>query len=196
MPLPPAEDRELLHTRYITCKGYRRHDGLWDVEGELVDLKSFDLQVIERNDGIIPTGEPLHKMALRLTVDYDLLIHDVQASMDYTPFKHCPSIADNFRRLIGHRIAPGFTRLTRDLLGGTQGCTHLLEMLGTMATTAYQTTHQEREKREDFGIGGETPPPTLNTCHSFDTNGPVVQNYWPQFYTGDQPGDEKDTPHS
>ena len=65
-----------------------------------------------------------------------------------------------------------------------------------MATTAYQTTHQEREKREDFGIGGETPPPTLNTCHSFDTHGPVVQRYWPQFYTGDKDSDKDDTPQS
>lgn len=181
MPLPPPVDRELLHTRHVTCNGYKRNDGLWDIEGELIDIKSFDLAVAERNDGIIPAGEPLHKMSLRLTIDYDLNIRDVQACMDYTPFSYCPHIADSFRKLIGHKIAPGFTRLTRELLGGTQGCTHLLEMLGVLATTAYQTTHHEREKREDFGAQGGNRPPMLNTCHAFDTHGPVVKRYWPQF---------------
>ncbi len=190
MPLSTPAEREPVHTRHVTCNGYKRKDGLWDIEGELIDIKSFDLQVAERNDGVIPAGEPLHKMSLRLTIDYDLNILDVEAAMDYTPFRYCPEIADSFRKLIGHRIAPGFTRLTRELLGGTQGCTHLLEMLGVLATTAYQTTHHEREKREDFGTQGGGRPPMLNTCHTFDTHGPVVERYWPQFYEGNEKAGE------
>ncbi len=42
MPLPPPVDREPIHTRRIECTGYRRTDGLWDVEGHLVDTKSYE----------------------------------------------------------------------------------------------------------------------------------------------------------
>ena len=41
MPLPPAAPRKNMHTRDIQCCGYERADGLWDIEGHLVDTKSF-----------------------------------------------------------------------------------------------------------------------------------------------------------
>ena len=41
MPLGTATDRELVHGRTIICQGYRRADGLWDIEGHLVDTKAY-----------------------------------------------------------------------------------------------------------------------------------------------------------
>ena len=38
MPLPESALREQLHTRRIECRGYRREDGLWDIEGTLICL--------------------------------------------------------------------------------------------------------------------------------------------------------------
>ena len=43
MPLSPAAPREHIHTRTVTCRGYRRKDGLWDIEGHLVDVKRLHL---------------------------------------------------------------------------------------------------------------------------------------------------------
>ncbi len=38
MPLsPPAASREHIHTRVVECRGYRRDDGLWDIEGHITD---------------------------------------------------------------------------------------------------------------------------------------------------------------
>ncbi|MFQ5955759.1 MAG: DUF2889 domain-containing protein, partial [Kiloniellales bacterium] len=78
MPLSPAAAREPMHTRQIECRGYRRQDGLWDIEGHLTDEKSYAFHNQWR--GEIASGEPVHDMWLRLTVDDDLLIHEAEAT--------------------------------------------------------------------------------------------------------------------
>lgn len=181
MPLPTPVERALSHTRQVTCRGYKRHDGLWDIEAYLVDTKTYDMEMSERENGVIKAGEPLHEMAIRITVDLDLNILDAVAVMDNTPFRMCPGIAEHFKALIGLQIAPGFTRKTRDLFGGIHGCTHLLELLGPLATTAFQATHQERQYMEDWHTG-HNPPPMLNSCHAFDEGSEVVRTHWPAHY--------------
>ena len=39
-PSPPAP-AAAIHHRRIDCRGYRRADGLWDIEGHLTDAKSY-----------------------------------------------------------------------------------------------------------------------------------------------------------
>ncbi|MDI3326707.1 DUF2889 domain-containing protein [Pontibacterium granulatum] len=181
MPLPSPANRVQQHTRRVVCEGYKREDGLWDIEGHLLDTKNMPIELKDRDEGILPAGEPVHSMAIRLTIDLDLNILDVAASMDATPFKGCPSIADSYKRLIGVQIKPGFTKLTREMFGGVNGCTHLLELLGPVATTAYQATHHEREIQEGW-TDGDQKPPMLDMCHTMDSKGGVVQQYWPHFY--------------
>jgi len=41
MPLSAPVPRQLLHRRVVQCTGYRREDGLWDIEGRMVDTKGF-----------------------------------------------------------------------------------------------------------------------------------------------------------
>lgn len=41
MAFNPAAPREAYHTRTISCQGWRRQDGDWDVEGRMVDTKPF-----------------------------------------------------------------------------------------------------------------------------------------------------------
>ena len=55
MPLPPAAPRKAVHTRSIDCRGYEREDGLWDIEGRLVDTKAFHWR---RREGMadLPAG--------------------------------------------------------------------------------------------------------------------------------------------
>lgn len=179
MALSEPADRTLSHTRQIRCQGYKRADGLWDIEAHLLDTKTWDMEMSERANGVIRAGEPLHEMAIRITVDLDLNILDAEAVMDNTPFRMCPAIAERFRLLKGLQIAPGFTRKTRELFGATQGCTHLLELLGPLATTAFQSTHQERQYLEDRD---RTPPPMLNSCHTFAEDSQVIRDHWPAHY--------------
>ena len=62
----PAK-RDLKHNRVIEGKGYKRDDGLWDVEVFLVDSKTYSFENMHR--GYISAGEPLHDMAVRLTLN-------------------------------------------------------------------------------------------------------------------------------
>jgi hypothetical protein len=44
MPLPsPAVPRTHIHTRRIACEAYEREDGLWDVEANMTDVKTYDV---------------------------------------------------------------------------------------------------------------------------------------------------------
>lgn len=181
MPLPTPEARVLKHTRRVTCEGFERQDGFWDIEAHLLDVKTVDMSCREKPMGIVSAGEPIHNMSIRITVDLELNILDAHACMDDTPYLGCPGIANAYQKLKGLQIAPGFTRKTRELFGGTAGCTHLLELLGPLATTAYQATHQAREARENWADGAKTLP-MLNSCHTFSSQGDVVQKYWPHFY--------------
>ena len=168
-----------MHRRQIECIGYRRDDGLWDIEGHLIDTKSYDLKDLDR--GPAPAGHPLHEMWLRLTVDDELNVVDVQARTVWGPYNMCGDITPNFQVLKGLAIKAGWTQKTRELLGGTKGCTHLLELLGPMATTAFQTVYPLRSRREQ---GNRKRPGLLDSCHAWASDSPVVAKRFPAFYTG------------
>jgi hypothetical protein len=190
MPLSPAAAREHIHTRSIDCRGYRRTDGLWDVEAHLTDIKTYGFDNHFR--GELPAGQPVHDMWLRITVDDRLVIHAVEAVTDASPYAACPGITPNFQRLKGLRIYPGFQKQVRDRLGGIEGCTHLVDLLGPLATTAYQTVFpwRAREQEQRLAREGKAPerparrPKLIDSCRAFASDGEVVRRYWPDFYTG------------
>lgn len=180
MPLSAPVSRELKHTRSIQCHGYKRSDGLWDIEGHLVDTKTYAIPMSERQTGALAPGEPLHEMWLRLTVDIDLVIHEAEAATDWGPYVGCGDITPAFKKLKGLTIKPGFTLKTRELLGGTKGCTHLVELLGPLATTAFQTIYGSREKAKPSGADGKRPG-LIDSCHMYDAAGRIVAQRWPQW---------------
>jgi hypothetical protein len=184
MPLSrPPVTRKLLHTRTVQCWGYEREDDLWDIEGQMTDIKTYSFPNQDR-DGEIKAGEPLHGMWLRLTLDLDFLIHAAEASTDWSPFNLCPEIASRYRLLIGLRIGPGWNRRIKELFRGVDGCTHLTDLLGPMATTALQTMHPKRRGEKQPKPGDREQPRILNSCHALASNSVVVKQHWPQFYTG------------
>jgi len=184
MPLSAPAEREACHHRRIACDGYRRADGLWDIEAHLVDTKPFDLPNRDRG-GCIPAGEPLHEMALRVTVDDALVIQAVEAVTEHGPFAICPRITSNFQRLVGERIGPGWRRRVRALLGGAEGCTHLVELLAPLATTAFQTLYGSRYARQEQSAPagrGNAMARLIGSCHALAPDSEVVRDFWPGHY--------------
>lgn len=189
MPLEISAARTQVHTRTLTCTAYERTDGLWDIEGRLLDIKPFDWVNKDRG-GRIAAGEPLHDMSIRLTIDLDFMIHDVDACIDYAPQNVCSDISSAYKKLIGHRIGPGWAKLTKSLFGNISGCTHLREMLGPVASTSYQALVKPRFLRsqaeqgkvvsEDTLIFGS--PEVVNTCHAWGASRQAVREYWPDYY--------------
>jgi hypothetical protein len=64
-----------------------------------------------------------------------------------------------------------------------KGCTHLVELLGPVATTAFQSVYAERAKR-DSARPKNSKPGLVDTCHAYAADGPIVRERWPEFYTG------------
>jgi hypothetical protein len=193
MPLSAPAPREHIHTRRVTCEGFRRADGLWDIEGHIVDTKTYTFSNKERGD--VEPGVPVHEMRIRVTIDDDFLIHAVEAVTDYSPFGVCREIAPNFGRLVGLTMGAGWRRAVQSRVGSVEGCTHIVELLGPVATTAFQTIMPLRERErakqrtgatQNDGIDqtSRTRPRLLNTCHAFREDGPKTKEFWPDFYTG------------
>ncbi|OIQ97171.1 hypothetical protein GALL_208710 [mine drainage metagenome] len=179
MPLSPPAARQHIHTREVRVEGFRREDGLWDIEGHLTDVKSYPFPNKDRG-GEIPPGEPVHEMWVRLTVDERYLIRAVEVVTDHAPFTLCGDITPSFTALEGLSLGPGFLKELRARFSGVHGCTHIVEMMGPIATTAFQTLAPlvGRELR------GHQRPRILDTCHALDSHGPVVAREWPEWYEG------------
>jgi hypothetical protein len=181
MPLSAPAARKRLHDRHVHCAGFLREDGLWDIEGHLVDTKSYAFSNVHR--GTIEAGEPVHGMRLRLTVDDSLEIHAVEADTEHAPYRVCPEVTSNYQRLVGLRIGPGFRRAVAARLGGVEGCTHLSELLGPIATTAFQTMAGQRRRQQ--AASPDVPPRWLDTCHAHASTGEVVKELYPKHYRGE-----------
>ncbi|SMF33306.1 Protein of unknown function [Tistlia consotensis] len=182
MPLSPPVAREPMHTRRYSFEAFRRADGLWDIDAQLTDTKTYGFDNDYR--GRIEAGEPLHGMWLRLTLDEDFLVHAIEAVSDHTPYAVCPAVTPNFQRIVGLRIGPGWRNKVRQQVGGVEGCTHLVEMLGALGTVAYQALYPVRVRRESEAPQPGRRPPLLGSCHAFAPDSPVVRKQWPEFYTG------------
>ena len=189
MGLPEPAEREKKHHRSIDCEGFKRGDGLWDIDVHMVDTRTYDCGYDDyHRGGVIRAGEPVHDMWLRFTIDLDFVIHDVQAASVATPFKICPRAADSMRDLVGLRIGWGWMKQVRERVGSERSCTHLMDLLGQLAATAYQTLHAELEAREAERPKREKPP-ILDTCLALSSSGEVVKNWWPEFY---RPADKQE----
>lgn len=198
MPLSPPVGRQHLHTRRVVCQGFFRDDGLWDIEGRITDEKSYEHANEWR--GPLKPGDFVHDMSIRLTIDHTFTIVDAEAVTDKSPYSMCGDIAPAFKKLVGLRIGGGFHRAVRERLGGVHGCTHIVELLGPVATTAFQTVSSKkasdlnRAHREKNGtLPAKDPnaapkprrkPYMLDTCHTWASDSEVTKRWVPHFYTG------------
>jgi len=187
VPLSEPTPRQEIHTRTITLRGYKRVDGLYDIEAHLTDTKG-EVFTSDHRGEVLP-GMPVHGMWMRMTVDEQLNIIACEAATEFSPYAICPGAAPSFASLAGLQIRPGFLREANSRVGGTVGCTHLRELLQQMATTAFQTVQPARAKRDrksDGHMPGKSAekPAILNTCIAYGTDSPVVRRYWPLLYTG------------
>jgi hypothetical protein len=130
--------RERLHCRAVTFDGFRRGDGLFDIEAHLVDVKDHDCELLS---GVRRAGNPVHDMWVRLTIDREFDIHAVEAVFDSMPYPgDCDRIAPAYQKLVGANLLHGYRKRLHDVLGGVHGCTHVTELLAYLPTAAVPRT--------------------------------------------------------
>jgi len=183
MPLPESPERTELHVRRIEFRGYRRPDGLYEIDGHIVDAKTSPIR-LEGRQIDLPAGSPIHDMWLRLVVDEDLVVRDIVAVTDASPYAVCAEATAAMAVIVGEQIKAGWSNMVKSKLGGAVGCTHLMELLIPLATAAYQTLVGVRNSRPDV-VDRLGRPVKIDSCYAYASQRDVVRRRWPAFHTGD-----------
>lgn len=186
-----AAARRLLHTRQVEFRGYARDDGLWDIEAEMSDKRSY-ASARPGGEPPIAVGEPVHDMGIRVTVDDALTIVAIEPIMRATPMPECQDSRAPMQAMIGARMGGGWRRGIEERLGGTQGCAHMRELLFNMATAALQTIPVYRAQQV---LRGELPDPQhteppgfLGRCKTWDFDSDATRRAFPRWFGWRAPG--------
>lgn len=181
MPLPPAAvSRKRLQIRSIVIEGWKRDDGLWDIEARLVDTKDHDYPLAS---GIRLQGEPVHEMCVRVTINRDFDIVAAVAASDAVPYPDgCEKIAPTYGQLVGLNLVRGYRKQVGEMFEGVCGCSHLTELLLGLPAAAIQTFASEM--RDTEGFDPLSKPFQLDKCHALDTASETVRRYYPRWYRG------------
>lgn len=183
MPLPPpAVGRVRRHLRRIELEGFKRLDGLWDIEAHLVDTKDHDYPL---SSGLRKLGEAVHEMRVRVTIDAQMNVLAATTCSDAAPFMgSCDSVPPDYSMIVGLNLFRGFRKAVKELFGGTRGCAHISELLMSLPTAALQTFASEVVDNAD----SEHKPYQLDRCHALVSNSETVKRYYPRWYRNQNPG--------
>ncbi|MDO4539964.1 MAG: DUF2889 domain-containing protein [Syntrophomonadaceae bacterium] len=74
--------------------------------------------------------DDLHEIRTRVVFDYETYcIKEAEVTGIRLPFPVCQQAMDKMQQLVGVQAGPGFARRVKEIVGGAQGCTHLVEMV-------------------------------------------------------------------
>ena len=186
MPLPPpTAERARLHLRSVVLEGFKRSDGLWDIEARIVDTKDQDYPL---SSGLRRPGEAVHDMSVRVTIDAKMNILEAAACTDAAPYMgHCDTVPPDYSRIVGLNLFHGFRKAVKDLYGGTRGCAHVAELLMQLPTVALQTFASEILDNDD----SKHKPYQLERCHALVAHSEAVRRYYPRWYRSENHGQEE-----
>ena len=178
MPLPsPDTQRTPLHRRQVSLEGYKREDGLWEIEARIVDTKAHDYVL---SSGTRRQGEALHDMSVRVTIDRQMTIVDAVACTDAAPYMgYCDVVPPDYARIVGLNLFHGFRKAVKELFDSVKGCAHVSELLMFLPTVALQTFASEMP---DYDDTHPHKPYQLDRCHALESHAPAVERYYPRWY--------------
>ncbi len=170
------ETCERLHNRNISVTTYVYEPDAIALEGRLTDdrfVTTYSLLDELRPAGIV------HDMVIRMIVrGPKLIIEAVEVQMLTVPHTDCPQVENSLQPLIGEPITAGFTAKVHQLVGGGQGCAHLVALCRAMASAAIQGAYSmmaqkpTKERRSTM----QSLKNIIDTCHLWRSDGPLVQN--------------------
>jgi Protein of unknown function (DUF2889) len=159
------------HRRQVDSTGYRRDDGLWEVEARMSDVKSHTM--CHPAYGALPADEPYQAFLIRLVLDDALVLRDVRAEITTAPAGECRQIETAYAALAGLVLDRGVMRQARAAVGGTAGCTNLTELFGIAVVTALQMVGGRQ-----LGAPGDDGAALLRLrdgCHALRAEGEILR---------------------
>ena len=185
----PRVPRTEQHHRQIDLRFYHREDGLYEVEGRLIDRKAVPFRR-QLSDTDTPPGDPIHDITVTLVFDAGLWVRDARAQMRATPFDICPGAENTLAPLIGLQMAGGWNRDVRSLLKGAPSCTHIVELLGPLATTAHQGLAPLRLAKINLPENAAMRLAKVDSCYAYAAERTVVARLWPELHRSGAPAGE------
>lgn len=177
---PDGIAREPLHLRQIDMRGYRRSDGLFEASACLTDRKMHDFAP-PGGSRVVLAQSPIHDLGVTLVFDIDMVVREVRTFIRSHPYAPCPGGGDSLQALVGLRIGPGWNSEVRKRLPSCDTCTHLKEILGPLASAAFQTMVDVRpsslDKRDSSG-----KPVKIDTCFAYGASRDLVKTLWPEHH--------------
>ena len=104
--LSPAAPREEVHNRRISCNGFVREDGQYDIEAEITDNKTYSFPSDFR--GEVTPDQFVHHMKVRVTIDRSMTVTAAEAITISGPYAICPTANDVFQHLVGNDLVEVF----------------------------------------------------------------------------------------
>lgn len=167
--------KEKIQNRHIDISSYEYDDANIVVKGELKDKRlvtTYDL-----------AGQPRPPLTVHhFSIEWlfgveERRIERIWVDMKTTPHDECDQIKEKLNSLEGVKIAPGFTRQVKRLLGGNKGCIHLTTLILAMAPAALQGywTHADRYPDSRDITKEEMEHYLIDSCHVWRKDGPLVK---------------------
>ena len=119
--------------------------------------------------------EPLHDMEVKLVFDENMLVHDVAAFTTSAPYADCFVAGSALQTIKGLHISGGWSQEVSRRLGGTQSCTHLMQLLIPLGTTAFQSLTMVRMDRP-AALKADGKPVKVDSCYAYAAERGVVMH--------------------
>ncbi|MCO5397839.1 DUF2889 domain-containing protein [Ralstonia soli] len=178
---PESITREPLHSRRIDFCGFRRSDGLFEIEGQLTDRKSHDFTP-PSSTRTVPAHDPIHDMGVRVVFDFDMVVRQVSTFIHAYPYRECPGGGESLQALVGLRIGAGWSNEVRKRLPPGETCTHLRELMLTLATAALQAVNSLRAPLQLDATDASGKPLKVDSCYAYGASRELVLQRWPAFH--------------
>lgn len=174
----PKITREELHFRRIDMRGWRRSDGLFEIEGRVTDVKPFDFKMVS-GDRVARAGEPIHDLGVLLVFDSARIVREVHTFSDRYPYEDCSGGGASLQALVGVGIGRGWSSEVKKRLPAGDTCTHLKEILLPMASAALQALGPFSDHS---GVDAQGKPLFIDSCHAYGASRTIVLQRWPAFH--------------
>ena len=182
-----VKNRERLHNRNIDITTYAYDIDAIALEGRLIDDRT--------NASYTMFGEPrppgtVHDMIVRMIVRLPkMVIEDLEVEMVAVPNTDCPAALMSLMPLKGERIAAGFTTKVQRMVGGAQGCAHLVSLCRAMASAAIQGAYSfaSRQPPSLGHYSDRSFKAIIDTCHIWRSDGPLVARLKKMLAADDRP---------
>jgi hypothetical protein len=171
--------KEELHFRRIDMRGFRRSDGLYEIEGRVTDRKPYDFVPAEAGG----RSPPISRYTIWACDSYSTTrcwctMCTPSAKPIPTAIARVAAVCCSPERL---RMSSGWAKEVRERLGRADSCTHLRELLIPLATAALQSMSVLKKNRPE-PLDAMGRPKKIDSCYAYAAQRELVRVHWPEFH--------------